>query len=70
MFVSKSVIALVPVAWLAVKPVTEPAGMQEAFQVKFPPATSVNKTVLSVVAEQMGEGCKFFKCGFGLTVTI
>ena len=53
-----------------VKPVTEPAGVQEAVQVKVPPVTSGIKVALKRVAEHMGEGVALVRSGVGLTCTV
>ena len=68
--VSRSLIVLVFVFCVAVKPVMEPAGLLRAVQVKSPPVTSQASVALNVDAEQMGVGCALVKWGVGLTVTV
>ena len=65
-----SLIRVVPAAWIAVKPVTEPTGRHDAFHVKFPPVTSGSNDMLSVVPEHIGKGWEFIRWGVGFTVTV
>ena len=53
-----------------VKPVTEPAGVQEAVQVKVPPVTSGTSVTLNRVAEQIGKGVILVRSGVGFTCTV
>ena len=69
-FVSVSAITFIPVAWFAVKPVTDPTGKQDAFHVKVLPVTSGINGMFRVVPEQTGSGCEFIRWGTGFTVTM
>ena len=65
-----SVIVFVPIDWLAVNPVTDPKGKQEALQVKLLLVTSSISGMFSVIPEQSGDGWEFMRWGVGLTVTM
>ena len=66
-----SEITVTPVNWGLVNPVTEPAGLQKAVQVKSAPLTlEVNITFVEEPEHICDDSGLFDRSGFGLTVTI
>ena len=66
-----SEITVTPVDWGLVNPVTEPAGLQEAVQVKSAPATLDVRITFTGEPEQIcNDDGLFERSGTGLTVTI